>query len=314
MKHSISSIHDQFMEQCRYSARLRPATLRSYDATFKLFISLTPNARIADLTPATMSRFFRTLEERVRIVGRDSTRSGVRSSTIATYRAKLNRFLAWLVSQGHLRVNPLDSVPAPSVEYEDRQYLAREQVEQIFMALAFGIQWDSTLVRKRNVAIFSLLLHCGLRAGELLGLRMLDVDLDRAELTVRAETSKSKRKRRVPLNSAAQRALEDYFSERVHAGRTTPALWTSCDQDREFTRDGLKHLVEHVKRKCGVRFHLHQLRHTFAVNVLCAGSDVAKLKQLLGHRDARMTCAYLRCLPVSTLRPDVERLSIDSLI
>jgi site-specific recombinase XerD len=116
------------------------------------------------------------------------------------------------------------------------------------------------------------------------------------------------------LNSTTIEALRDYLTERARAGRRTPMLWTSGGQDRQFTTDGLKHLVEQVKEASGVRFHLHQLRHTFAVNVLCAGSDISKLKQLLGHRDARMTCTYLRCLPVSALRPDVERLSIDTLV
>ncbi|RJO59499.1 hypothetical protein C4546_01995 [Candidatus Parcubacteria bacterium] len=58
----------------------------------------------------------------------------------------------------------------------------------------------------------------------------------------------------------------------------------------------------------------HQFRHTFAVNVLNNGSDIAKLKQLLGHRDIRMTATYLRCLPTSAMRGDVETLTLDNLV
>jgi integrase/recombinase XerD len=59
---------------------------------------------------------------------------------------------------------------------------------------------------------------------------------------------------------------------------------------------------------------VHQFRHTFAVNFLNQGGDIAKLKQLLGHRDIRMTSAYLRCLPTSAMRTNVESISLDTLL
>jgi integrase/recombinase XerD len=59
---------------------------------------------------------------------------------------------------------------------------------------------------------------------------------------------------------------------------------------------------------------VHRFRHTFAVNFLNRGGDIAKLKQLLGHRDIRMTSAYLRCLPTSAMRTDVESITLESLL
>jgi site-specific recombinase XerD len=153
-----------------------------------------------------------------------------------------------------------------------------------------------------------------LRKGELLGLRVTDLDLDRLELTVRAETSKSRLKRVVPISSKLFPALEDYLAERRKRPLLSDHLFADVSGKGPLTAEGFKHLIEQVKQLSGVAFHAHQFRHTFAVNFLNRGGDVAKLKQLLGHRDIRMTSAYLRCLPTAAMRTDVEGITLDTLL
>ena len=109
-------------------------------------------------------------------------------------------------------------------------------------------------------------------------------------------------------------ALEDYLEVRQRMQLQGEWLFASSSTDKPFTADGLKHLVEQVKRLSGEKFHVHQFRHTFAVNFLNRGGDIAKLKQLLGHRDIRMTSAYLRCLPTASMRVDVESVTLDTLL
>jgi integrase len=187
-------------------------------------------------------------------------------------------------------------------------------VERVFSALVFTAKWRSRFLRKRNIAIFSMLLYTGMRKGELLGLRVTDLDLDRLEVTIRAETSKSRLRRVVPISSKLSVALEDYLEERQRLRLQSEYLFAAASSDTPFTADGLKHLVEEVKRLSGVIFHIHQFRHTFAVNFLSHGGDIAKLKQLLGHRDIRMTSAYVRCLPTAAMRTDVESITLDTLL
>ena len=237
----------------------------------------------------------------------------MKNSTVATYRSKLNRFFRWLEEKGHISGSPFAGLPYPTVSYEDRKYLDRASVERIFSALILHDPSPSSFLRRRNLALFSLLLYTGIRKGELLGLKVPDVDLDRLELTVRPETSKSRQRRVIPINSKLCLALEEYFRERLRLHIQSEYVITSASGG-PFTEDGLKHLVRRVIALSGVAFHVHQFRHTFAVNVLHQGGDIATLKQLLGHRDIRMTSQYLRCLPSTALRPDVERLHLDALL
>jgi site-specific recombinase XerD len=261
-----------------------------------------------------MTEFFRRLETRSRLVGHGQQRVGVRSSTVATYRSKLNRFFEWLKANGNLHANPFAGLPYPRVEYEDRKYLTKSSVERVLTTLILAAPWQRRLVRTRNLALFSTLLYTGLRKGELLGLYVSDYDPNHLTLRIRAETSKSRRQRVVPVNSALATALEDYLEERRRKGLQCARLFVSSRGDRPLTAEGLLHLVKRVQQLSGVRFHLHQFRHTFAVNFLNRGGDVAKLKQLLGHRDIRMTSAYLRCLPTAAMRGDVENITLDTLL
>lgn len=311
---TLGVLHERFVAEQRFSACRSPSTLRGYQQSFATLNRLMPTLTPDQLTSTVMTEFFRRLDGRTRLVGRGHERVGVKASTIATYRSKLCRFFRWLAARGVIPADPFQGMPYPRVQYEDRQYLGRKEVERIFAALSLGAPWKSRMLRRRNLAIFATLLYAGLRKGELLGLRITDVDLDRLELTVRAQTSKSRLLRVVPLSSKVVAALEDYFAERRRRPMQSEHLFTDGSGTHPLTSAGLKHLIERTKEASGVSFHAHQFRHTFAVNFLNRGGDVAMLKQLLGHRDIRMTSAYLRCLPTSAMRSDVESVTLDTLL
>ncbi len=314
MKKSLQELFKVFLEECRYSGGLRSETLRGYEACFNLFIKIFPEATLDILTPEIMTEFFKRLQTRERLVGKTKIVTGIKNSTIATYRNKLDKFFKWLKAKNYLKKNPFLGVPYPDVSYSDKKYLGKEDVERIFSAIAFSLQWKSVLIKRRNLAMFSVLLYCGLRKGELIGLKLLDINLDEHQLTVRAETSKSKRNRVLPLNPVVIAALKEYLEERRRGHYNTPYLWVSGSGDAPFTRAGFKHLVVQVVVASGVKFHPHQFRHTFAANLVNGGTDVYRVKKLLGHSDIRMTDAYLRQLPVSSLQGDVERLTMDNLL
>jgi site-specific recombinase XerD len=305
----------EFLLECKNVTRLRAATLRNYTAAYELFRKIMPEVILDTLNDEAVTDFFTRLDTRQRLVGRGEKRTGVKSSTVLTYCRRLEVFFKWMVGKGYLAKNPLENIKKPNVVYSDRQYLLKEDVLKIFSAVSRTIDWHSQLVRWRNTAIFSVLLNTGLRRGELIGLRVTDLDFKRWELTVRAETSKSKMERVLPITTALRKDLDDYLEERKKRKYTTPALFVSETKDDGLTLDGLKHMIERVVDKSGVNFHLHQFRHTFAINVLTKSNNVKLVQELLGHTDIRMTSKYLRCLPTEFKRTYVEGLgNLDSLV
>ncbi len=312
---NIDILHGQFLSDCRYAAKLRSETLRGYEASFVIFRKMMPEVvDVSQLTPDKMSEFFKRLETRQRSLANGKMAQGIKASTLATYRNKLNKFFKWLRDRSYIKNDPFLSLPYPKVEYSDRKFLRRDAVEKIFLAIGYTIPWHSLLLKKRNCAMFTILLYCGLRKGELLGLKTADINLERRELLVRGETSKSKRDRYIPVHEMVILALKDYINELKRNKGMAVHLWVSENGVSQFTKHGFKHLVEQLNIASGVKFHVHQFRHTFAANLSNQQVDTFKLKSLLGHSDIRMTTAYLRRLPVASMLSDVGNLTIDKLM
>lgn len=306
---NINELFEKFTNQCRYVSKMSEATIVGYQTSFKLLQTIYPDLEVKMLTPELMTEFFKTLEERARIVGRNKeVKIGIKSSTVATYRSKLNKFFLWLVNNNHLKTNPFDTIPYPDVNYDDKKFLHKAGVEKIMAAIA--TRSNNLLVRKRDMAMFYTMLYCGLRRGEVVGLKVTDINLELKELTVAAKTSKSKNSRIIPINRELVTLLKDYLAERKKHNYQSQYLFVSNNKDAGISLSGLKHCVDELNKISGVNFHLHQFRHTFAVNMINNHCDIAKLKQLMGHRDIRMTASYLRCLPPECMREDMESLSL----
>lgn len=310
---SLDELFSQFKQEKSYNDKLSEETIRGYEASFQLFRSLMPTVTVDTITKSSVLSFFEKLDKRERVVGKGTIKTGVTRSTIATYRSKLNSFFRWLKENKYLEELPFKGMKYPKVEYADKAFLDGSNVCRIFSAVQHKIDWANNFVKKRNLAIFYILLCCGLRKSELLGLKMTDIDFDRKQIRIDGETSKSKRDRIMPLNSSAYLALKDYIEEREKKSPLTLYVFISDGGQERLTESGFKHLLEKVSKLSGVKFHAHQFRHTFAVNLINKDVDIAKLKMLLGHKDIRMTAAYVRCLPSDMLRADVELIGLDSL-
>src|SRR3989344_6588441 len=135
MSSDLRTLFDQFIQECKYTHRLRPETLRGYEAVFSTFLKLCPEASLQTLNPAIIAQFYKTLQTRERIVGRNTPKKGVKDSTIDTYSSKLHSFFKWLVTEKHLKENPLTGVKRMRPAYDDSKILRKEEVEKLQAAI-----------------------------------------------------------------------------------------------------------------------------------------------------------------------------------
>ena len=312
-KKDLKQLFDDYIYECQFSSRLRPATLKGYKEAFEHFSNLMPEIKYPDsLNASIMNEFFERLQVRKRIVGKNTEVVGVKDSTVATYYSKLNCFFEWLRRKDLLMENPLKHIKPPEPKYDDHRALRKDEVEKIISAAT--VHAISNLMRSRDLAIISLFMFCGLRRGELIGLQVRDINMDSRILTVRAEISKSKRTRQIPISPCLFVALEDYFRVRKEKNYRTEYLIVSTTMDGPLTYDGFKHWVKRLIRLSGVKFHLHRFRHTFACALANQSSSSIKIQKLMGHTDLRMTERYLRSMGVEDMREDVNKLSLDKLM
>jgi integrase len=141
-----------------------------------------------------------------------------------------------------------------------------------------------------DMAWFLLMVHSGLRTGEVRRLKMGDVDWDRR--FVRIEQSKGLKDRLVPLSPAAIAALRDYLTVRGPADALPENVFIF--RHAALTRSYCYQRLRTYGGRCGVRVTPHQLRHSCASLLLNSGAPVLMVKAILGHKFVDTTLRYAR--------------------
>lgn len=260
------------------------------------------------LTTEMLNEFFKRLHIRERKVGKNTFKSGIKNSTLRTYWSKLNTFLKWLENKQIITKNPISAIKPPEAIYEDDRALGEADIRKLYSTIT--LHSKSQLMLRRDTAMLSLLLFCGLRFNEFVSIEAQDIDFEKRLLTIRGQTSKSKRTRYIPMHPTLAFHLKDYITERNRRGYKTHFLFVSARSDNGIGRNGVKHWVKRLNQKSGVKFHLHRFRHTFASNLARKDVNAVKIQKLVGHKNLNMTMTYLRSIHAEDLQEEIQRLSI----
>jgi integrase len=309
-ENNLQQLFELYIKECMYSMCLRPETIRGYSAVFTLFLKVMPEvADVTDLKRSMLIEFFHRIQTRERVVGKNQVRIGVRKSTTKTHWTKLNVFFKWLKEKQHIKQNPLEGIKPPRVSYIDFKRLTPKEINRIYASIS--LSYGNSLAYYRNTMMVSLLLFCGLRRGELIGLQVKDIDLGNKNIQIRGETSKSGQTRILRIHPTLVLHVKNYFQVRKAQRIKSEKLIISTLQDQGLTMEGLRHWVKSIQKKSGVKFHLHQFRHTFASMLAEQNVNLFKIQKMMGHSSITMTEKYVRSLKPEDMMEDIERLSID---
>ena len=310
-KNKLQKLFDDFIEESKFSGRLRPATIHGYIKVFEIFSRVMPEITEPEFISVSMiTAFFHRMQTRRRLVGKELKVTGIKNSTARGYCNRLNAFFKWLEKNNKITENPFSKIEMPKATYEDRRALEIKDIQKIMAAISMHNR--SLLVLKRDMLMIHILLLCGIRRGELKALQIQDIDFEKRMLAIRGKTSKSKFTRYIPINPTLIMYLKDYLQERKSKNYSTPYLIVSNNGDNELTESGLRHWVKKLVKHSKVKFHLHQFRHTFACNLANMNVGAVKIQKLMGHTDIRMTMSYLRSMTAEDLRGEIDNLSIDN--
>lgn len=198
----------------------------------------------------------------------------ITAQTVAHLLSDARCFFGWCEDAGLIDRSPVPRRLLPRIPERPPDRLSNEEVE-VLLGLPEPYRF-----------VVRLALATGLRWGELC--RAQASDIENGMLVV-AKT-KSGKVRRVPLSPEILREL------RGRVGRLVPFSETSKGS---FNRE--------VRARCAVsRFHVHQLRHTFACRWLERGGGLAALQEILGHASITTTQRYGR-LSESAVRDEAAR-------
>jgi integrase len=243
----------------------------------------------------------------VRGLYREKLDAGLAPRTVQYIHTTLHKALKDAVADGLIPRNVAKGIKAPRPRKQEINALSADQAHS-FLSAARGDRFE---------ALYVVALHCGLREGELLGLRWEDVDLAAGTLSVRRtlsqarighmfEAPKNGKGRNVRLTSGAVEALKRHRAaqngQRIRLG----SLW----QDHGLVFPSQRGTTMHASNLTARSFkpllkraglpdiRLHDLRHTCATLLLSEGVHPKFVQELLGHANVGITLdTYSHVLP-----------------
>jgi tyrosine recombinase XerC len=227
---------------------------------------------------------------------------GLKKSSVARKLAASRSFHEHLVRTGQAGANPAELLPTPKRDSHLPRVLGPDQVAALLDRIP-----ARTPLEVRDRALFEVAYSCGLRADELVGLDVADLDFESE--TVRA-TGKGSKTRVLPIGEPAQRALRRYLdtARPALAARDAEAALFVSKRGRRLSSSDIRRRLAKWVREAAVagRVSPHTLRHSFATHMLEGGADLRSIQELLGHSSVSTTQVYTRVEP-SRLRREYTR-------
>jgi integrase/recombinase XerD len=213
--------------------------------------------------------------------------SGLTPASVARKRSALRSLYRFLRRERLMDHDPTADLPKGRTARRLPKVLTEGQVRRLLE----GVEGADPL-SLRDRAALELLYACGLRASELCGLRLGDLDREQGVVRVRGKGGKV---RLVPVGRVALGAVERYLQRGrpLLAGAATPRELILNGRGRPLSRHGLHLIVRRHAQRARVGWVTpHTLRHSFATHLLNGGADLRVVQELLGHTDLSTTQIY----------------------
>ncbi|WP_420627689.1 tyrosine-type recombinase/integrase [Candidatus Leptofilum sp.] len=244
-------------------------TWRDYRHVLNRLLTVTGDKPPGDVTIHDIDNFLVMLVER-----------GLQASTINRHLATVIAFYTYLADD-----NPKIACPV----LDHRHFLRKPEKLPRSVPMDVQQQFFAVIEDVRDRAIFLLMLRCGLRIAEVANLQLHDLFLEDAPPRVHV-FGKNSKERTVYLSPQVFSAVATYLLKRPSVPSTF--LFLSYQQDGLSTTAIHKRLMRY-RQAAGVQLTAHQLRHSFANDLVGAGVPVTTVQKLMGHAWIATTQRYL---------------------
>lgn len=283
---TTDSLLDAFLAHLKRVRRASPHTLRAYAEDLRQFCAWLEERgsfSLETLSPTEVRAYVASL----------TTERKLAKTTVARKAAALRSLFRYLTREGVVTHSPARELLTPKKPRALPKVLSEEAVAAL---LAFPDPAQPAGLRDR--ALLEVLYASGIRASELVGLDLSDLQLDteRSEGEARIRHGKGDKERIALLGRAAIGALESYLSvgrPALASEKTSSALFLNRFGDRLSDR-AVRRLFDRACAEVATNHKItpHTLRHSFATHLLDHGADLRVVQELLGHSALATTQLY----------------------
>lgn len=277
-----------------------PKTLEWHTYSLRQFIAYlaaeTHSGEVEDLCADDLRGFIDSLREK-----------GLAQSSVATKVRSVKAWGKWLLAEEFTARDAFARVKQTRLEDKAKETLTTDEVQTLLAGCD-----RKTVTGARDFAIMLLLFSTGLRAAEVVGLHIEDVDTDKELLLVRR--GKGGKFRVAPLSPPVEKAVYKYLQHSQRRGSETNGALFLSDDGTPLSINGLQQMFKRRGKAVDIQANPHKWRHSAAIQYLRSGGRVEVLRTMLGHTTLDMTLHYARiagvdlttahetCDPVRSLR------------
>ena len=212
----------------------------------------------------------------------------LKNSSIARHMSSIRSFYAFLVREGVLKGNVFKSISNPKIAKKIPNFLYGNELD-----ILFSVCDTSTALGIRNKLILELLYATGIRIGELINIKLADIDYQ--DMSIRV-CGKGDKMRIVYYGEYMRDSLEEYLTKsRSLLLKNKQSEYLLLNHlGSELRANGVRNAIEKILKTSGLKHKIspHVLRHTFATHLLESGADLKSVQELLGHSSLTTTQVY----------------------
>lgn len=218
-------------------------------------------------------------------------------ATLARKTASIKVFFKYMCNKTKkIPTNPAQDLETPKIGKRLPKYLTLEESKELLESSASLEGHGNHDNAERNFAMITILLNCGVRLSELVGINISDIDFENNKMNV---IGKGDKERTIYLNNACMKAINKYLEVRPKDGvkfNSRDALFLS-EQKKRISKRTVQYIVKNELRNAGIEkantYSVHKLRHTAATLMYKYGNvDIRALQELLGHESISTTEIY----------------------
>ena len=284
---------DSFVDTLRVERNASEHTIRSYKTDLEAYLRWCERRSVSPL--AITHRQLRNY------LGEMDAAQYART-TINRRLSSLRGFYAWLTLTGVVDADPTSALNGPKQSRHLPHVLQTEQMTRLLAVHgpvdAMGASRNQSITDLRDQAILEFLYACGARISEASGLKLGDVDFSSRLVKV---LGKGDKERIIPLHALCIRTMREYLDV------ARPTLLSDKQSDSFFvstrgnpmSSDAMRKMFKATVRAAGLdeRLSPHDMRHTFATDLLDGEADLRSVQEMLGHSSLSTTQIYTHLSP-----------------
>lgn len=221
-------------------------------------------------------------------------------TTINRRLSALRSFFRWLADRSFIDADPVAALQGPRSGRKLPRIISPADMARILSVHAEAASaagpgmGRSAASDLRDQALLELLYACGARISEVSGLKKDDVDFDQRQVKVLGKGSKE---RIIPLHDMAAASLRRYAAyarPRLLEEKPDVSWFFVSNRGMRYSADSIRKMFKRTLANAGVdtTYSPHDMRHTFATDLLNGGADLRSVQEMLGHASLSTTQIY----------------------